>query len=80
MKKIVRVLWTDSQGHGGWMDVSEAKKDLPLVVESVGYLITDTDDHVTIVQSITDEEDRVADSITIPRICIHSVDVLYLAS
>lgn len=62
---IVLVKWQDACTRGGWKSLADYKSTQPLDVVSVGYLITKTNAHITLVQTVS--EDSVADSITIPK-------------
>lgn len=52
--KLIRVLWHDTAARAGWFTVEEieaVEKEPPCLVESVGWLISETDDVVILAQS-----------------------------
>ena len=77
----VMVIWIDAHtlGHG-WRPVASIKKQPPLTIRSVGWLIEDEPDYVTLAASIDAEHPSDANDIDgdirIPRGCITSVVVL----
>lgn len=63
---LVLVHWQDACTRGGWKDKADYKATTPLDVASVGWVLTWAKTHITIVQTVTDQ-DSVTDSITIPK-------------
>lgn len=73
--KIVRIAWSDSKGITPEWEIKEDMGQLrPACVDSVGFLLEDRDDYVTIAQSDTD--DQVLGRLTIPRGCIKEISVI----
>lgn len=74
---LVLVRWLDAHTVGGWMKSDEyrrlARKASDLETTSVGYLLERTRRALTLVQSISPNNDTMADSITIPIGCVLSV-------
>ncbi|MGD9682613.1 MAG: hypothetical protein AB7W16_15605 [Candidatus Obscuribacterales bacterium] len=70
--KIVQVFWTDSQTPNvvGWMDQNEISHE-PSSIETVGYLIHEDDESVTIAASVSND-DLVQGVIVIPKAVITS--------
>ena len=67
---LVEIAWYDSAVGGGWNTLSHYrnKKNVPQM-KSVGWLTKNTKTEVQVVQSIA-EDGEVADSITIPKVCV----------
>ena len=73
--RLVLVKWLDAISHeSGWKAVDKVRTQKPPLVRSVGYLVADTKEHVTIVSSIV-EGDCDGD-VTIPRGMIKSIEDL----
>ena len=72
--EIRTVEWTDSVGNGGWHSLAKDKDMPPDRIQTVGYVIAETDKHVTLVQSFTNRKDASEDqgdnSISIPKVAI----------
>ena len=66
------VSWTDAQGVGGWHHHEVAASSKPLVVKSIGYMVTNSRKHIVIAQSM-DGFDGVGDFLVIPRACLVKV-------
>lgn len=76
--KLVCIEWLDAWTQGsGWRKVTKIKKDseAPLV-RSVGYVISETKDHVTLVSSIFAKKDLGDGDVTIPRGMIKKITEL----
>lgn len=52
--KLVRVTWKDAVGIGQWTDIDGAAE--PDHVETIGYLVRDTPDHITIAATVSDDQ------------------------
>ena len=68
------VVWEDAYSHEDWASIQEAKSHEKCIVNSVGWLIDESDEHVTIVQSFSDNEAR--SRFTIPKVFIQSMETL----
>lgn len=76
LRKVVLVEWLDSATKGGWRNVKDYRDNAkPAACRTVGYLLKDTGDHVTIVQSQGNVDDC-TDAMSIPKACITSTKVL----
>ena len=75
--KLVLVEWVDSSFMQGWMHKSVIKNHSASKIASVGILANNTKDHVTIVQSMSNKDDR-GDGITIPKCAISRIRYLRL--
>ena len=76
---IVEVLWVDAEEHGevGWNDLKEqlayAKKPCP-TMKTVGYLVYQGKDHISLLSTIGDKECSTVEKI--PSSFIKSITVL----
>ena len=67
--KIIRVTWRDSANYTGWTDYGEDKT--AQVIESVGFLIANTKDHIAIAGGYDGDSDAPWSQMTIiPKECI----------
>ncbi len=73
--KIVRVEWVDSAFAQGWMDIEQAKNHTISHCTSVGILVHQDDEKITIMQSLSDKQDA-GDGITIPKCSIKRMRML----
>ena len=81
----VEVIWwdTNESSDSGWMSKAEAEKSRPCKVKSIGYLIKQTDDFITIAadtdahEKIEDKDDLLGRVETFPRSCV--IDIKYLS-
>lgn len=80
--QVLYVKWLDSGRHAfGWTDPKELDTDVP-IVETVGFLLKETDEAVVLIQSKGDGEnpDEVLFSITIPNVAILEKETIYIQS
>jgi hypothetical protein len=73
--QVVEVEWVDSCYHQGWQDTDIAKNKQVSRCSSVGYVIRDDKDQLTIAQGMT-SNDNVGDMVAIPRVSIIKVTTL----
>ena len=66
--KLVMIRWVDSAFLHGWVDRDSVKTHQPSDCVSVGLLVNEGKEHITIVQSASKEQ--VGDGLTIPKCCI----------
>ena len=67
-----KIIWLDSNTHSGWHDPTDQRYG-PIKVTSVGWLIHETDEAVTLAGSVVFGDDyQAADTMTIPKVCIMS--------
>ena len=76
--KLVYLEWVDSVSapDGGWQDPKEVKKLTPDTVRSVGWIISETKDFVTLISH--DGEHEVSGEFCIPKACIKKRRVIRL--
>ena len=56
--KLVKVTWNDTNetSDSGWVSLEEAKNNKPCKVASVGWLVNETEEHITIAADIDANE------------------------
>lgn len=66
--RVIEVGWDDISSINGWKkrEVVDANAS-PIFCRSVGYLYKDDGENVVLVQSMSDENDTVAECICIPK-------------
>ncbi|MPZ70254.1 MAG: hypothetical protein GEU71_12110 [Actinobacteria bacterium] len=74
MKLEVRyVEWVDSCGSSGWEPLDEARKTRPLSIHTVGYVLGEDADYVTIIQSYDERQNGQPHGdhhISIPKVAV----------
>ena len=74
---LVMIRWKDIQSHDGpWMVIEEIPEFKPVTVETVGWIITDHEQYVTIVSTLSDDQTFTRSVCSIPRGCIESIKTL----
>lgn len=72
--KIIQVTWIDAIGGGDeWLTKEELRREVPHKHYSLGYLVHETKDALTISMSHDDEEDSMGGWLCIPKKYIQSV-------
>ena len=64
--KIIVVSWVDASSDGRWIDKEESAERVIQINISVGFLLTETDAYIKIVQTFSDI-DIVNNTLTIPK-------------
>ncbi len=77
--KLVLIEWVDSAFAQGWMSKRAAKSHRFSKITSIGILLNDDSEKVTIMQSVSDKDDA-GDGLTIPKCCIKRMRKLKLES
>lgn len=73
--KLVKVNWVDSVTCGGWTILDDFD-EVPTKATTVGYLIQDKEEYVTIAQTYAEPPKQVCNMITIPRVAIVEMTTL----
>ena len=63
----IEIEWDDTTGSHGWSPADEYCSLGPLKCRTIGYVLTETDTHLTVVQNMSAGNGHVADSMTIPK-------------
>lgn len=73
--RIVFVRWHDPHFHPfGWTDKNTTKKHRPSFCGGVGFVITETDDFLTIIPY--KDKDHHSQGLTLPKACIIDIEEL----
>lgn len=85
MLEIRYVEWLDSNGTGSWTTFKELREEKPAFCQSVGYVLTETEDAVSLLQSVfmAVSEDRLDSGmhhLIIPKVAITKQETLREAS
>ena len=75
VESIVKIRWVDSKGPDGWEYLEDVKDFKPADCLTVGYEISNTEDSVTIVSTISGKQ--ILGRLTIPKRCILNREILY---
>jgi hypothetical protein len=65
--KLVTVVWHDAVGADGWIDIKDLEKEVPVVHHSVGYVVKDTDEFITITMSYDEAKESLGAWLLIPK-------------
>ena len=76
MDKMVWVKWIDSGGTSRWIDLPAAEKDEYCLVETVGYLVKEDDERITVAQSFDKANNTVNALLTVPKVAVQEVKFL----
>jgi len=68
LKKVL-VTWVDSAGTAHWDDIKEAEELEPVICETIGFLVKETKDYITVVQSYANQE-GVMHALSIPKVAV----------
>lgn len=72
--ELVIVIWEDTAAlEDTWSDKEEAKELLPGIMHSVGWILTKTNEYITITSSVEFDGDLVGDVNCIPTGCIKEI-------
>jgi hypothetical protein len=74
-RRYVLVVWVDpTSGTHGWKDLKDVAAIKPPVANSVGWIVNETDEFLTLISH--QSEDEVDGEVCIPRACIRQVQEL----
>lgn len=74
--KLIKVQWRDALGGDGWLQRKDLEKEVPVIHNSVGYVVKDTKEFVTISMSYDETGDNMGAWLTIPRLYIIKITKL----
>lgn len=75
---VYHIRWIDSSSRQGWQKFSTLKPD---VIETIGFVLEETDDYITITDSVADREalfECVDYMLTIPKFAITQIRIVSL--
>lgn len=75
-QKLAIVKWVDSGGRNSWMSMDEAERENVCQCESVGWIVSDNEERIVIVQSRDHSNGTVHSTMTIPKVAVKSVQYL----
>ncbi len=79
-QKPVKITWLDITSQTDpWIDMDEALEMKPAIMVSVGWIVKDTLEFVTLASTLDTEEELVGDVNCIPRATIMSIDELVIS-
>ena len=71
---LVQVRWIDIASYdGAWMDLGEAKEFKPSVIVTCGWILTHTDEHITLASSLSEDKEVVGSVNAIPKGVVLSI-------
>ena len=77
-QKPVKITWLDITSQTDpWIDIDDAMEMKPAIMISVGWIVKDNIDFVTLASTVDTEEELVGDVNCIPRSTIMSIEVLH---
>jgi hypothetical protein len=65
--KLVAVTWLDAVGADGWVSLKDLEKEVPVIHNSVGYVVTNNKSHITITMSYNEEKNNLGAWMVIPK-------------
>ena len=65
--KLVKIQWLDATGADGWIEAKELVNEEPAIHNSVGYVVKDTPEFITITMSYDDEKESLGAWLLIPK-------------
>ena len=74
--KLAIVEWVDSAFAQGWMGKDAIKTHVVSTCVTVGILVNENKEQITIVQSASVDKQQYGDGITIPKVCIKRIRYL----
>ena len=71
--KPALVTWVDSASVDGWGPLKKRRKEKPVEIWSVGWIVHEDDDRLVMVSHRADETKEAGGTWAIPRACVKSV-------
>jgi len=68
--KLVTVKWIDALGADGFIEKSDLEKEIPVIHNSVGYVVKETDSFITLTMSYNDDMDNLGAWLLIPKVMV----------
>lgn len=65
--KLVKIIWEDAIGADGWISRKELEKETPIIHTTVGYVVIDKPEYITITMSYDEKEINLGAWMVIPR-------------
>lgn len=67
MYKIIYVKWEDAVGADGWTNMDYVQRQALTTIETVGFLVKETDKFLTVIHSVDEENSNSGAWMTIPK-------------
>jgi len=74
--KLVTVKWIDALGADGFIEKADLEKEIPVIHNSVGYVVKETDSFITLTMSYNDDMDNLGAWLLIPKVMIVKITEL----
>ena len=74
--KLVTVKWIDALGADGFIEKSDLEKEIPVIHNSVGYVVKETDSFITLTMSYNDDMDNLGAWLLIPKVMVVKITEL----
>lgn len=72
--RLVKVVWKDIQGlDETWVDMEEMSDFEPVSVETVGWIVVEGSEYITLLSSLSTDQTFGGSITSIPRGCVESV-------
>ena len=72
--RLVKVVWKDIQGlDETWVDIGDVSDFEPVSVETVGWIIVESDEYLTLLSSLSADKTFGGSITSIPKGCIESM-------
>lgn len=71
---LVQVRWIDIASYdGAWMDIVEAKAYKPTPIVTCGWVVTHTEEYITLASSVSEDNEVVGNVNSIPKGVVLSI-------
>ena len=72
--RLVKVVWKDIQGlDETWVDMNEVSEFEPVSIETVGWIVVDGEEYITLLSSLSTDQTFGGSVTSIPKGCVESV-------
>lgn len=73
---IVQVIWYDAESHDEWEDISDINGRKIKPIHTVGYLIEDHAEHITLAMNLDETNEKISMVMVIPNFWIEELSYL----
>ena len=76
--ELIKINWIDAFSEARWMRVDEAEEwgEDPYIIESIGWVVKETEDYIVLAASASWSDDKVSSMTAIPVVCIKSREII----
>lgn len=75
--KLALITWLDAMGGDGWISLQDLKLEKPCEHNSVGFIVNETEDFITISMSYEIDEENMGAWLCIPKLYIKSITIIH---